>query len=61
MPKKTDGEGRYYLPPKTKKKADSNEECLFDLLGCSPDECDALVLALHAMTHKGKRGMAGAY
>lgn len=43
MPKITDGEGRYYLPPK-KSRPNSKEESLETILGHSPDEADAFVL-----------------
>lgn len=50
LPLKYDQEGRMYLPPKnrktgTKDKLNKQEDCLFDILGCSPDEADALVLS----------------
>lgn len=44
MPKLLDGEGRYYLPPK-RPRPGSKEESLIQMLGCSPDEADAFVLA----------------
>lgn len=58
IPLRTDGEGRIVLPPKTK-KANSTEECLIDLIGHSPDEADALVLAVHGLTHEVRRIVAG--
>lgn len=47
-------EGRLYLPPKSRKgeKANSGEKTLSELLGRSPDEADAFVLAVYAMTGK---------
>ena len=48
-----DPEGRLVLPPKNAKPGDSKDEItLTKLIGHSPDEADALVLAYHAMTHK---------
>lgn len=46
-----DQEGRLRLPPKHRRDGSKNhqgkaEECLYDQLGCSPDELDALVLAV---------------
>jgi hypothetical protein len=58
MPKWYDEEGRLYLPPKQRRTdqrkgrmddADSTTVTLNQILGCSPDEADALVLAVHAM------------
>lgn len=50
------------LPPKHKKDAKSKEVCLVDIIGCSPDELDALVLAVHAMQNSNKgRAVAGAF
>lgn len=54
LPKLYDGESRLYLPPKNKKNPDSKEITLKDMLGCSPDEADAVALACHARLHKGK-------
>ena len=56
-----DREGRLYLPPKNKQDPNSNEECLRDLLGCSPDELDSCVLAVFGMTHKHSKSIAGAF
>lgn len=60
IPKTRDGEGRLYLLPKGKKRPDSKEPTLTELIGHSPDEADSLVLAVHAMLHKDSRKMAGA-
>lgn len=54
-----DGEGRLELPPKQKRSADDTTVTLQDLIGFSPDEADALVLALHAMYKKSSRQQAG--
>ena len=49
MPLKLDNEGRMFMLPKNKKDIDSNEKSLTELLGCSPDEADALVLAVFGL------------
>ncbi len=54
FPKKYDGEGRLKLPPKNKRDPNSNERCLVDMIGHSPDEADSAVLAYHAMRHTGR-------
>lgn len=59
-----DEEGRLYLPPK-KKKPDSgdstkNKITMHDLLGCSPDAADSLVLAIYGMTNTVHKTFAGA-
>ncbi len=55
-----DGEGRMYLPPKNKKNPNSNERTMIDIIGYSPDEADALVLAIHAMQMASHQSKAGA-
>lgn len=59
FPKKWDEEGRLYLPPKHKKDRDSTTQCLADIIGCSPDEADSLVLAVFIMTYPEKKLRAG--
>jgi hypothetical protein len=59
IPEIFDPEGRLKIPPKRKKSRDSNEVTLFEILGCSPDELDALVLAVYGMTHDIKRTVVG--
>lgn len=51
IPLTYDSEGRMRLPPKNRRDGSKDslsekEVCLFDILGCSPDEADALVLAI---------------
>lgn len=63
MPMWYDEEGRMYLPPKQRKPSEKKTTgetklTLNALLGCSPDEADSLVLAVHAMLHKNKRAQA---
>jgi hypothetical protein len=60
MPKLTDKEGRYWMLPKTNPKDDDDQRTLVKLIGHSPDEADALVLAVHAMLHKSSKVKAGA-
>jgi hypothetical protein len=55
-----DPEGRLELPPKNKRDPKSTKVCLIDLIGHSPDEADAVVLAFHAMLHKTSKPKAGA-
>jgi|TARA_R110002110_G_scaffold145775_8_gene335385 hypothetical protein len=52
IPLMYDGEGRMFLPPKRKKSKDSKEVSLTELIGHSPDETDALVLARYGLTKK---------
>jgi len=57
FPKLTDGEGRYYLPPKNKKDPNSKVKTLVELIGHSPDLADSCALACHAMLHKPHRAV----
>lgn len=60
FPKKYDAEGRLYLPPKHRKGATtSGERTLVEMLGCSPDASDSLVLACHGLIHSVKKPRAG--
>jgi hypothetical protein len=59
IPLTFDQEGRMYLLPKHKKNKDDTRETLTDLIGHSPDEADALVLAIYGMTFKARRIVAG--
>lgn len=59
IPRLLDGEGKLYLPSKHKKNPNSTEETMEDLIGRSPDHADAVVLAVHALLHPNRRGMAG--
>lgn len=55
MPKQYNDEGVYVLPPKTKRDDRDTRQTIHDMLGCSPDEADALVLMVHALElNKGK-------
>lgn len=65
MPKLTDEEGRYWMLPKQLKtgkvqsSAKDRVKTLVEIIGHSPDESDAVVLAVHALLHKGHRSVAG--
>lgn len=61
IPLTYDPEGRLALLPKDKKDRDSKVKTLRELIGHSPDEADALVLAIHAMLHKTQKVTAGAF
>jgi hypothetical protein len=50
-----DGEGRLYLPPKTKRNKAQKQQTMTDLIGCSPDEADSLVLATFGLVFKPVR------
>lgn len=49
-----DEEGRIYLPPKRHKSTarSTTVQSLEEILGCSPDEADSFVLAVHALGNK---------
>ena len=49
IPRLYDEEGRLYLPPKNKRDARDTRATLTELIGHSPDEADALVMALYAL------------
>lgn len=58
IPRMLDGEGRLKLPPKhplqgsnTANTGTSKVKSLVEIIGHSPDEADALVIAVFAMTH----------
>ncbi|KKK79823.1 hypothetical protein LCGC14_2829670, partial [marine sediment metagenome] len=55
IPKRWDAEGRLVMLPKRKNTTNSTEETLTDLIGCSPDEADATVLAVFMMDNKMKK------
>jgi hypothetical protein len=55
MPLEYDGEGRMQLPPKSKnitRVGHSKVKCLIDIIGCSPDRADALVLAIYGLAQE---------
>lgn len=59
MPLTYDKEGRLKMPPKRKKTKTSTEISLEELLGCSPDQADSLVLAVYGLIRKTTRVVAG--
>lgn len=63
MPKLYDDEGRMFMLPKNKKPTMNGKvsmlPTLTELLGCSPDEADSLVLAYHALKYDDMRMEAG--
>jgi hypothetical protein len=62
MPKLMDGEGKLYLPSKNRTEKDTNkkEKTLSEIIGCSPDRADALVLAVFQRDYGRSRIRAGA-
>lgn len=64
LPKLFDGEGRLYLPPKNRRPgSDPNKKVktVVELVGHSPDESDALVLAVYGMIESKRRPKAGGF
>lgn len=65
IPMDWDAEGKLSLRPKNRPTIDTDtgkgKKTLVDLIGHSPDEADALVLAVHSLLHEPKRAVAGAY
>jgi hypothetical protein len=59
MPLMYDGEGRLYLPPKNKREG-ATTLTLIDIIGCSPDEADSLVVAVYCMWKQEMQPVAGA-
>lgn len=53
FPKQYDAEGRLTLPPKRNTNKTSKTPSLEDLIGHSPDEADALVLAVFGLHYDG--------
>jgi hypothetical protein len=52
MPLLYDKEGRLRMLSKNKTSTNAGEKTLVELLGCSPDQADSLVLAVHAITRR---------
>jgi hypothetical protein len=62
MPRDCDEEGKLKLPPKNKPQGapeNKNKKYLVDIIGHSPDEADAFVLAVHGMLHQKRVMHAG--
>lgn len=58
-----DDEGRLYLPSKQRKPDQgdtSSKVTMIDLIGCSPDEADAVVLSIYGLDKKSYVATAGA-
>lgn len=60
IPLMYDGEGRLTLPPKHKVDPNSTKVTMMDLIGCSPDRADSLVLAVFGLSGRHKRPRIGA-
>lgn len=61
IPRRLDSEGRLKMLPKSRGTTKNNEQTLTDIIGHSPDEADALVLAVYGLTHEIKRVVAGTF
>lgn len=59
IPLDYDEEGRIWLLPKNKKDKDSKKKTLIELLGCSPDQADALALLVYGLDYKPMVTRAG--
>lgn len=59
MPLLFDGEGRLYMLPKNKLTKEYKGTTLTELLGCSPDEADSLVLMVFGLQNRRKQGIMG--
>lgn len=55
------GEGRLKILPKNNAEDPNDDRTLVSIIGHSPDELDALVLACHARLHKARRVTLGAW
>ena len=62
IPKCYDKEGRLSIPPKSRNRGqeETKIKTLREILGCSPDEADAVALAVHGMLHPAKKVLMGA-
>lgn len=58
IPRNTDPEGRLKMLPKDRRSDTDKGLTLKQLLGRSPDEADALVLAVHGLLHRGVKRVA---
>jgi hypothetical protein len=59
VPKLYDKEGKIKLPPKNQTSDNSKEKSLTQIIGWSPDNGDALVLAVHSLLNGRKKSKAG--
>jgi len=55
IPQWYDEEGRLFLPAKRRVKATDTKPTMIDIVGCSPDQADGLVLAVYGMRRKATR------
>lgn len=60
MPLLYDEEGRMWLPPKNKKNREDKKPSLREILGCSPDGADSLVLAVFGLVNVPGEAEGGA-
>lgn len=60
IPYTEDAEGRLYVIPKNKPSLNSQVTTLTDILGCSPDELDALVMAYYIRNRPRTKAVASA-
>lgn len=60
IPWKYDGDGRMRLPPKGGDGKNHTEKTLVEIVGCSPDRAEALIVALYCRDFKSLRPKAGA-
>lgn len=59
VPLSYDEEGKLYVIPKNKRNQNDTRKTLTDVLGCSPDELDALVLAVYGLEAEEKWATVG--
>lgn len=59
IPRRYDPRGRLWLPPKYKHDPDSTTKTIVELIGCSPDELDSLVVAVYGMYASDLWAVAG--
>ena len=59
VPLSYDEEGRMFVIPKNRRDAKDTRETLTDIIGCSPDELDALVLAVYGLEAEEKWATVG--
>lgn len=57
LPLLWDGDGRMMLPPKNKQHENDKNPTLSSIMGCSPDELDSCVLAVHGMLYPMNAGV----
>lgn len=60
LPLLYDQEGKMFLPPKDRPSQNYKGDTIRSILGCSPDEADSLVLAVHGMLYPARQMVVGA-